>query len=392
MREADGSGSPGCQGNPQPQQPGAPPMTSGACRSVTMDSFVRTLRGVAGPYLNNAPILNQTALDGKWDFEIRFTPRPALGIAGADAITLFDAMEKQLGLKLELQQVPTPVVVVDSVNRKPTENAPGVTEKLPPPPPAEFEVASLKPSLPDTPQRARIQNGRLDVQNMPLRTIIQVAWDINGEDMLANAPKWLDTARYDLVAKAPIQANETEADIETLRLMLQNFLKDRFKLQVHFEDRPMTAYNLVAAKPKLAKADPANRTRCREGVDAGVKDPRDSNPLLSRVITCKNMSMPQFADLLQTLAGGYVSSPVLDMTGLDGAYDFLLSFTATGVARAASNAAAARATSDGTASDPNGALSLPEAVSGQLGLKLDPVKRPVPVLVIDHVDEKPTEN
>ncbi len=58
--------------------------------------------------------------------------------------------EKQLGLKLELLQVPIPVILVDSVNRKPTENTPDVAEVLPrPKAPTDFEVASIKPTAPD---------------------------------------------------------------------------------------------------------------------------------------------------------------------------------------------------------------------------------------------------
>ena len=282
------------------------------------------------------------------------------------------------------------MVVVDSVNQKPSANAAGVTENLPPAPPAEFEVASLRPSAADTPRRGRIQNGRLDIQNMPLKQIMEVAWEVNGDEMFANAPKWLDTARYDIVAKAPIASSETEADIDTLRLMLQAFLKERFRMQVHFEDRPVSAFNLVAAKPKLTKADPANRTGCKEGAAAVAKDPRDTNPLLSRLITCQNMSMAQFADLLQSLASGYVRSPALDMTGLEGSYDFTVNFTPNGLQAGVPGAVAA--TGEGAAADPNGALTLPDAINKQMGLKLELVKRPVPVLVIDHIDEKPTEN
>ena len=62
---------------------------------------------------------------------------------GADAITLPDAVDKQLGLKLEEQKIPTPVIVVDQVNKKPTDNPPDLATKFPPPPPAEFEVADM---------------------------------------------------------------------------------------------------------------------------------------------------------------------------------------------------------------------------------------------------------
>ncbi len=84
----------------------------------------------------------------------------------------------------------------------------------------------------------------------------------------------------------------------------------------------------------------------------------------------------------------------MDTTGLDGAWDFTLSFSTAGVAR---NGGAPAAGPGGdaaalAASDPSGAVTLFEAVTKQLGLKLEMQKRPMPVLVIDHVEEKPTEN
>jgi uncharacterized protein (TIGR03435 family) len=108
------------------------------------------------------------------------------------------------------------------------------------------------------------------------------------------------------------------------------------------------------------------------------------------------MTMAQFADLLQKIAPGYIHSQVLDATGLEGAWDFTLSFSASNLLQGAP----ARGGDSGqqppggapTASDPNGAVSIFDAVSKQLGLKLEEKKRPVSVLVIDHVEEKPTDN
>jgi uncharacterized protein (TIGR03435 family) len=100
------------------------------------------------------------------------------------------------------------------------------------------------------------------------------------------------------------------------------------------------------------------------------------------------MTMAQLADQLPQQANGYVRSTVLDKTGLTGTYDFTLSFSGMGILQDSLKGPS----QPGVAADPNGALSLPEAISKQLGLKLELEKRPAPVLVIDHVEQKPTEN
>ena len=331
-------------------------------------------------------MVDQTGLKGVYDFEVKWTGRAQLARQGADGISIFDAVDKQLGLKLDPQSIPMPVLRVESANQKPTENAPGVTTKLPPPPPAEFEVADIKPSKPDAQQQAQIQNGRVNLGGLSLKTMIQLSWDLNGDEMMADAPKWLDSGRWDVVAKAPIEvANQDQADIDTLRVMLQHLLEERFLLKTHMEERPISAYVLSAGKPKMAKADPSNRTGCKEGPGADGKDPRIANPVLNRLITCVNMTMAQFAAQLPNLANGYVHSAVTDTTGLDGAYDFTVNFSGAGLLQGAGVSGPAGA-------EPNGALSLPDAVGKQMGVKLEMVKRPVQVLVIDHVEEKPTEN
>ena len=393
LKEAAGSGPPNsCQGVPQTPQPGVIGYNVVSCHNMTMESFAQNVRGMANAYLTN-PVIDSTGLKGSWDFEIKWTSRAQLSAAGADGISIFDAVDKQLGLKLEPQKAPMPVIVVDSVNDKPTDNPPGVSTSLPPPPPAEFEVANVKPSMPGaTGQNARIQNGRVDIQNFPLKQLIMIAWDINGDEMVAGAPKSLNDLRFDVVAKAPAGGlgNEQTVDIDVLRQMLRALLVERFNLKTHMEDRPVDAYTLSAGKPKLQKADPSNRTGCKEGPGADGKDPRLANPVLNRLITCQNMTMAQFAEQLPNLANGYVHSGVLDATGLEGAWDFTINFSGIGLLRG--GGAPGQPSGGASASDPNGALSLPDAVNKQLGLKLETQKRLVPVLVIDHIDEKPTDN
>ena len=173
--------------------------------------------------------------------------------------------------------------------------------------------------------------------------------------------------------------------------MLRQLITERFQLKSHYEDRPVPVYALLADKPKMPKADPGNRTGFKEGPPAGQSDQR--NQILGRMVTVRNMTMAQFADDLQRIAGGYIRVPVEDKTGLEGAYDFTLTFSPIGVLNAGRGRGGdAGAAAGPEASDPSGALSLSDAVNRQLGLKLEMRKRPMPVLVIDSMQEKPTEN
>jgi uncharacterized protein (TIGR03435 family) len=399
LKESDGSGNPGCQGQPQTPQPGVIPYAIVSCRNMTMELFAQNLRGMAGAYVTS-PVTDKTGLKGFWDFELKWTARALLAQAGSDGISLFDAVDKQLGLKLELENVSTSAIFVDSVNQKPTDNPPDIAKRLPPPPPAEFEVADIKPTMPGvTQQLARIQNGRVDVQAFPLKQLMNLAWEITSDDFLAGAPKWMDSARFDIVAKVSTTepANAQQVDFDTLRLMLRALLVERFKIKTHTEERPISAYTLVAARPKLTKADPSNRTSCREGPAPASKDPRDARPVLSRLVTCQNITMAQFADRLQSLAPGYIRAPVVDATGIDGAWDVTVNFSTIGAVqgggagRGGDPGAGAPAGGALAAADPTGALSLLDALEKQLGLKLEMRKRQLPVLVIDHIEEKPTD-
>jgi uncharacterized protein (TIGR03435 family) len=388
LKQSDGSGQTGCQRQPQSAEAGAIPAS---CHGVSMDAFVQQLRAAAGDYLMS-PVINDTKLEGAWDFNLKWTPRAGLAAAGADGITIFDAIDNQLGLKLEAKQAPTPVIVVDRVNQKPTANPSGVTTSLPPEPPPSFEVATIKPTDPKF-QGVRIQTppGGLNVQGLTLSYLIQTIWFIT-PDMIVGAPKWLDTDRWDITAKvAAAPGSAPPADMDSLIVMVRTLLEDRFKLKTHMEERVVPAYTLTVSKPKLQPADSTSRSGCKEGPGADGKDPRIANPMLSRLVACRNMTMAQFAVFLPNIANalnplnGPIRSSVLDSTGLNGAYDFTLNFSPslyqTSPGGGGSNSA-----------DPDGALSISDAISKQLGLKLELDKRTAPVLVIDHIEPKPTDN
>jgi uncharacterized protein (TIGR03435 family) len=393
LKESDGSGEPDCKDEEPPHKPAPDEVRQIvlSCKHYTMEALAKNLQDWGD--LTN-PVVDSTGLKGSYDFGIKWTPQFFIQKAGTDAISIFDAVDKQLGLKLELQTAPRPVLIVDSVNQKPTPNLPGLEKILPAPPPPQFDVAVIKPSKSDEEPRGNITGGVVDVKNFPLSFLITFAWDLNPNDkeMLVGAPKWLDTDHFDILAKVMIDAPASTAanapgfDIEDLRPMLQALLAERFKMKAHREDRPITAYTLIAVNPKLRKADPLSRTRCKEGPGPDGKDPRIANPVFNRLISCQNMTMAQIADELQHVAPGYVYSSVVDATGIKGSWDFTLSFSSANLTQGGGDEGKS------ATSDPNGALTLFDAVSKQLGLKLEKQKRRVPVLVIDHIEEKPTEN
>ena len=426
LKEADGSGETGCQfqvqglpnnGRGGPPADGPPPNITLAftCHNMTTAALAEYMHTMplGNQFLGNNPLVDETGLAGAWnlDFhlELHTDSAPAANI-------LLDSFEKQTGLKIEARKVPLPVVIVDSANEKPTPNLAGVTEKLPVSP-TEFEVADIKPSDPNASGPGRgggfQPGGRLDLRGLTLKQIITIAWDTT-PGLVAGGPKFIDTDMFDLVAKAPAAAttgaassgggrNQPPLDIDALRLMLKALIIDRFKLTTHMEDKPLDAYTLLADKPKLKKADPSNRTNWKEGPGPDGKDPRKETPALGRLVTCQNMTMAQLAELLPNIAGGYfqtVSRTVLDSTGVEGAFDFTLSFSGAGILNGNNGGGrggdgprpAGPTDGAGEASDPSGGMTLMDAMDKQIGIKLITTKRPVQVLVIDHIEQKPTDN
>jgi uncharacterized protein (TIGR03435 family) len=433
LKEADGSGDTGCKGENSAAGEGTGRlMTSGPdgvvttlsilpgglvqynCRNMTMTAFAAEMRGFVGASIGPNAVADETGLKGKWNFELKFSfnlngPMMMNG-AAAERIPFADALEKELGLRLDKRQVPMPVIVVDSVDEKPSPNPAGMTLNLPALP-TEFEVADIKPTPPDF----RFGNfrmprgGRVEIQGMPLRSLIQQAWNIYGQDMIVGAPKFVETDRYNITAKAPTYGAEPDGtaaadgprfqtiDQESINIMLRNLLIDRFGIKYHTEERPATAFVLTAVKPKIKRADPTNRSGCREGAGPDGKDPRVSNPAAGRLVTCLNMTMKQFAQNVGMLANGYIQgATVYDETGIEGTFDFTLNFSPVfgmggGAGRGGRGDAGAVAGLP-EATEPSGAISLFDAVEKQLGLRLERTKRPAQVLVIDHIDPKPSEN
>lgn len=242
-------------------------------------------------------------------------------------------------------------------------------------PPLAFEVAEVKPNKSGEVRLAvDLQpGGRLVMHNVPMKVMIMFAYHLRPEAV--TGPPWLESERFDLVAKAP----ETAAPND-LRRMLQTLLGERFKLAVHSESKLMPAYALVLGKsgPKLQASETAllREQRCVPG---------PSQPG-QRHVDCKHITLPLLADYLQELAPRDFTVPVVDQTGLTGAFDFKLDWTPS--ARPSATADDAPASTASAETGP----SIFDAVEVQLGLRLERKKLPLPVVVVDRVERVPIEN
>jgi bla regulator protein BlaR1 len=237
-------------------------------------------------------------------------------------------------------------------------NPPVVRGQSPAAPLLKFEVASVKPHKPEAgPLRAStsVENGRINYTNVTLKNCIRQAYGLRPYQ-ISGGPGWLADDRYDVIAKAAGSATKAQ-----VMLMLQALLADRFKLTFHFEAKEMPVYSLVIAK---------NGPKIKEVKDDGNGTQIDGDP--QHALNARNISMAQFAGTLSRLQD--LDRPVMDRTGLRGVFNITVDFVA-----------------DDAASPDTVGPSIFTALSEQLGLKLEPTKGPVQILVIDHI-ERPSEN
>ena len=235
-----------------------------------------------------------------------------------------------------------------------------------------FEVASVKPSGPRGMRNFDRDAGRLSYFGARLQDLLVKAWDLADYSQISG-PGWLSSETYDIVATFP-----PETTAEQVRIMLQNLLRDRFKLTLHHETKDFPVFNLVVAKngPKLA-SEPSKAAWNKPGFPqlAGTA------PTVSTLNDARGVShmaaRQESVSLLARLLGGPTGPAgrlVLDKTGLTERYDFTLEFK------------------HESSADDEPAPSLFDALREQVGLKLEAAIAPFDVLVIDHAEKVPTEN
>jgi uncharacterized protein (TIGR03435 family) len=347
-----------------------------------------SLAGITGP------VVDASGLAGGYDFDLVFVPAVLSNTSGGQTFTQALA---NLGLKLEPREVPMPTITVEGVNQTPTANdAAAVAAAFPPQPPPEFDVADIKPSAPGARAAQQIlPNGQLTLSAIPLRTMIGLAWNPPNAASIIG-PRELDNT-FDVIAR--MEAGSTQLDQEVLGPRLQKLLLDSLNLKVRWEEREVKGFSLVAeGKHKLVPSDPAARTRCTStsATTSSSSGTTSSVTGIMQTLNCQNMTMGEFVAQLQRTGGAYFQVPVLDETGIDGRWNFTLSFSPPGLAQALATARAtagiAQPGGGGTASDPTGEMTIEQAVDRYMGLKLRSRQRTGRVLVVEYVPDPPTRN
>jgi uncharacterized protein (TIGR03435 family) len=269
-----------------------------------------------------------------------------------------------------------------------------------------FDAASVKPTAPPdsngmvrmgtdggpgTKDPARIRYGYLTV-----RSLLMIAFNV--KTFQISGPASIDTERFDIVATLSPRTTP-----EQLNVMLQNLLAERFKIKLHRETRDLPMYSLIVAKggPKMKvsaevpaprdDAEPAPSSgRPKIGPDGFVRleeIPADRPigittwPDRARMMG-RQKTMEELADRLTAI----MSRPVIDATALKGKYDLSLTFSPEGLNGLGSPMPAA------TSPDADPLPDIFGALQEQFGLKLEPKKGPVDMIVIDHIEKTPTGN
>jgi uncharacterized protein (TIGR03435 family) len=248
-----------------------------------------------------------------------------------------------------------------------------------------FEVATIKPSSPDPVGRRSIGpkgDDRFVTRNATVKALIEFAYTTDSDRQIVGLSGWTNSDGYDIDAKvgdaevAEILRLPPMRRMDPYRLMQQSLLADRFNLKVHFETRELPAYALVVAKggPKMrtTEMNPAN--------PAETLKPRSLRMVRPGDAAGAGVTTAMLAELLerQTELGGGNGRTVVDKTNLSGMYDWTLRWTPWHDAP------------DEAPLDSSGP-SLFTALQEQLGLKLEPTKAQVDVIVIDHI-ERPSAN
>ena len=239
-----------------------------------------------------------------------------------------------------------------------------------------FEVASIKPSAPDTPRGGGFgvsPSGLLQVQGISLAELIQAAYS-DGRPFfrfqLTGGPDWLDSARFDITASSTVR-NATPAQAMAI---VKAILTERFKLVVRQQTTEAPIYVLT-----LANKDGSLGPRMRKS-SLTCPGPGCDFKISPGTLTARGLTTDRLAFSMANFSG--LGRLIVDRTGLTGGYDLNMEWTPMTPPRNLDPQANAPA-SDGP--------SIFTAVREQLGLKLESSRGPVPMLVIERA-EKPSEN
>jgi uncharacterized protein (TIGR03435 family) len=219
-----------------------------------------------------------------------------------------------------------------------------------------FDAVSIKPNLSgDGGSSSNSHNGVFTGTNVSLKQLITSAYRMLPYQI--SGPEWLASQKFDVAAKPPSGTKD-----EDLPFMMRAMLEDRFKLAAHRDSKVFPVYGLVIAK---------GGARIKPVEDAGGHSTNSRNGTLK----AERVSMTGLAAFLAR----QMDRPVVDMTELPGVFTFTLNWTP----------------DDANSDKPAGTETYPPlltALQEQLGLKLEPKKAPLEILVVDRIEKVPSEN
>jgi uncharacterized protein (TIGR03435 family) len=225
-----------------------------------------------------------------------------------------------------------------------------------------FDVASIRPAAPGAEQNnkgprlhpVRTTPGNVFMRNVDIGIAIAWAWDVAPFQLAGQS---VPETRYDIVAKAGGPATDAE-----MRVMMQSLLASRFGLKVHREDKEMAGMALLVAKDGA-------KLKVSEDQGDSTFEPVPNK----KMIHFGRMSMSEFARLLSDP----MRKPVVDLTNLKGSFDFTLDGTKYEAA-------------PGERDDE--LYMIMRALQEEVGLKIEPRKLTINMLMVDHIEKNPTEN
>lgn len=251
----------------------------------------------------------------------------------------------------------------------------------PPPPPVrmpakakpELVVSTIKPARPGAPRGGYGFRGQdVTATNETVNWMIKLAYNVHA-NQISGGPSWLDSERYDVEGKPDTPGQPSR---DQMKLLFQQLLVERFQLRFHIEKRELAVYALEVLKtgPKItvSNGDPNDFPGIGFGREPGVIS-----------LVGRNTGLNGVANGLQS---NILDRPLVDRTGLTGRYDFTLRWTPDPTQWA--NFGVPATANPGDLDPPPDIFT---AFQQQLGLKLQPTRALVDVMVIDRV-EKPSPN
>jgi uncharacterized protein (TIGR03435 family) len=278
-------------------------------------------------------------------------------------------------------------------------------EQHPASPGLQFEVASVKPSAPVPPNGAVYfgpprggpgtpDPGLITWSYARLRDLLMTAYDMKTYQV--NGPAWLDTERYDIVARVP-----TSAAKEQVNVMWQKLLTERFGVVLHHESREFKVEELLidkgGSKLKETAWDPASPLPPgppKQDKDGGLASPGQVVRISPREngASFHTVAKAQPISRLTALLGTALNLPVLDKTGLAGQYDYSIDY----IVDQAALVPPTPGNEPGPGAAPVNASEpgpdIAAAIQQQLGLRLVPGKAMIDVLIVDKAEKVPSAN